>query len=83
MGELLADGQIVVVETEEDVFLGTAEVSDGHVVVRSGYVGRPVVLPLPRVRRVTPADEHPDTQVSPDDAGGGAAAVPVPARPRG
>lgn len=61
MHELLADGQIVVVETEDDAFLGTAEVIDGCVIVRNGYVGRPVVIPLQMVHRVMPADEHPDT----------------------
>jgi hypothetical protein len=59
--DLLADGQIVVVETDQDAFLGTAEVHGGNIIVRNGYVGRPVVIALPRVQRVTPAEEHPDT----------------------
>lgn len=54
----------MVVETEDDAMLGTVEVrSTGRtsvVIVRSGYVGRPVMLDADEVLRVTPAVEHPD-----------------------
>jgi hypothetical protein len=54
----LADGELLVVETEDDWFLGTVEVLPDVVVVRSGFVGRPVVLRHEDVVRVTPALEH-------------------------
>lgn len=49
----LAQGELVVVETEEDRFVGTAEVTEHTIVVRSGRVGRPVVLAHEQVVRVT------------------------------
>lgn len=58
----MADGEIVVVETEDDAYLGTAEVMDGHLVVRSGFRGHPVVLPLAEVQSVIPAQGHPDVE---------------------
>jgi hypothetical protein len=63
--ELLAHGEIVVVETDDEQFLGTCEIHDGHAIVRSGYVGRPVMIALDEVEAITPADLHPDV-VSPD-----------------
>lgn len=60
IGHLLCHGELVVVETENDLYLGTAEVLDGQLVVRSGFVGRPVVLNVQDVERITPAAEHPD-----------------------
>jgi hypothetical protein len=57
---LLADGELVVVETEDDLFLGTAEVLADVIVVRSGFVGRPVVLAHEDVMRVTPFSEFTD-----------------------
>jgi hypothetical protein len=44
----------VVVETEDDLFLGTAEVLADVVVVRSGFLGHPKVLAHEDVVRVTP-----------------------------
>lgn len=40
----LADGELLVVETADDHYVGTVEISQDQLVVRSGYVGRPVVL---------------------------------------
>jgi hypothetical protein len=60
---LLAGGELVVVETEDDLFLGTAEVLADVVVVRSGFVGHPKILAHEDVVRVTPFsewDEEPD-----------------------
>jgi hypothetical protein len=54
----LAHGDLVVVETEDEQFLGTAEISDDCLVVRPGYVGRPLRVPLTEVIRVTLASEH-------------------------
>jgi len=58
----LAAGQIVVVETEDDWFLGTAELTLDAIVVRSGFVGRPTVLSHEDVVRVVPAWEHADLE---------------------
>lgn len=71
MRKLLAEGQIVVVETEDDWFLGTAEMTEGSIVVRSGYVGRPVVLDADEVQSIIPAQQHPDSsEMWSDDAEG-------------
>lgn len=55
----LADGDLVVVETDDDHYLGTAEVRGGQLIVRNGFVGRPVLLDLADVQCVIPASEHP------------------------
>ena len=60
MKEFLAHGEIVVVETEDDAFLGTAEIVGGRIVIRSGYVGRPVLVAVGDVVAVIPAQWHPD-----------------------
>jgi hypothetical protein len=60
---LLAQGELVVVETDDDLHLGTVEVVEGALVVRSGYVGRPVLLDADEVVSVTPACGHPDVEV--------------------
>ncbi|MFN2538751.1 MAG: hypothetical protein ABR549_11500 [Mycobacteriales bacterium] len=65
MRELLAHGEVVVVSTDDDQFLGTVEIVDGTAVIRSGYVGRPVLVPLEEIVAVLPAHEHPDVT---DDA---------------
>jgi hypothetical protein len=52
---MLAAGELVVVETEDDWFLGTVEVVGESMIVRSGYVGRPVVLAPEDVVRIVPA----------------------------
>jgi hypothetical protein len=49
----LADGELVVIETDDDRFLGTAEVLADVIVVRSGFVGRPTVVAHEDVRGVT------------------------------
>ena len=54
----LAGGELVVIETEDDQFLGTAEVDDDCLVIRPGYVGRPLRVPLADVIRLTLASEH-------------------------
>jgi hypothetical protein len=54
----LAHGEMVVVETESDHYLGTVEVVDGQVVIRSGLRGHPTSVPLSEVMRVTPAADH-------------------------
>jgi hypothetical protein len=60
--ELVAHGEIVVIETDEDLFLGTCEIADGNAIVRSGYVGRPVLIPIEDIESITPATDHPDVQ---------------------
>ena len=56
MRNLMANGEVLVVETELSRFLGTVEVRDGEFVVRSGFVGRPVVLSASDVVSVTTPD---------------------------
>jgi hypothetical protein len=50
----LAHGELVVTETDDDWFLGTAEVLELGMVVRNGFAGRPVTLDHDDVVRVTP-----------------------------
>jgi hypothetical protein len=52
----------VVVETEDDWFLGTVVLTADGVVVRTGLVGRPTVLAPEEVLRVVPAAEYLDPQ---------------------
>ncbi len=55
----LADGELLVVETADDHYVGTVEVLESQLIVRSGYVGRPVLLRPEQVIRIAPAAEHP------------------------
>ncbi len=54
----LANGQLVVIETEDATYLGTAQVDGDALVVRSGFVGRPTVLPVTEVLGVTLASDY-------------------------
>jgi len=58
MRNLMAQGEVVVVESERGTFLGTVELRDGEVIVRSGYVGRPVVLGAHEVISIVPAQDR-------------------------
>lgn len=56
---------LLVVETEDDAFIGTVEERDiatpDHVlVIRTGYVGAPNVVPVSEVTRICRAERHPD-----------------------
>jgi hypothetical protein len=50
----LSHGEPVVVETDDDRYLGTAEISGEFVLVRTGRAGRPFRVPLEQIVRVTP-----------------------------
>jgi hypothetical protein len=64
----VADGQLVVVETDDDWFLGTAELTADTLIVRSGFVGRPVVLAHEEVTRIAPVGEYfTDDEAGPAD----------------
>jgi len=53
--------QFVVVETEHEAYLGTLNVLDeDHVVIRTGYVGRPGVVRVEDIETITLAELHPD-----------------------
>lgn len=77
---LMGHGELFVVETDDDVLLGTVELRatgrSATVIVRSGYVGRPVVLDADTVVRMTPASEHPDVLGFMDTVVVGGAALP-------
>lgn len=47
-------------ETEDDAFVGTAEFAAGMVIVRSGFRGHPVVIPVGDVVAITTASVHED-----------------------
>ena len=50
----LSNGELLLVETEDDVHLGTVEVRDEVLVVRSGFVGRPVLVAHEQVLSISP-----------------------------
>lgn len=52
MGSFLGHGELMLVETDEGRFLGTVEVPEDVLVIRSGFVGRPVVVLQEDVVRV-------------------------------
>jgi hypothetical protein len=64
MRKLFGHGGLYVVETEDDAHLGTVETSDGTLTVRSGQVGRPVVLAANDVVRITPFIDETDEACS-------------------
>jgi hypothetical protein len=51
---------LMVVETEDDIFLGTLEVNGETVKVKTGLPGRPTILRLDDIEDLTPAIDHPD-----------------------
>ena len=54
---LIAHGELVVVETEDEAFLGTAELTAAGIVVRTGYRGHPVLIAAQDVVSISPASE--------------------------
>ena len=50
----LSNGELLLVETEDELHLGTVEVRDEVLVVRSGFVGRPVLVPHEKVLSIAP-----------------------------
>lgn len=57
MGSFLGHGELMLVEIDEDRFLGTVEVTEDVMVIRSGFVGRPVVVLHDDVVRIVLASE--------------------------
>jgi hypothetical protein len=60
MGNMLANGEILVVETEDDRFLGSVEPRGEEFIIRSGFVGRPVIVHQADVMTLAPAAGHRD-----------------------
>ncbi len=56
----LGSGELMVVETDDDLFLGTVEVRGDALVIRDGFVGRPTLVDVNDVVGLTLAYEHPD-----------------------
>ncbi|MCU1674523.1 MAG: hypothetical protein JWN77_2636 [Frankiales bacterium] len=57
MGSYLSHGEPVCVETDDDRYLGTAEIVGDVVVVRTGRVGRPFRIPIEQIVRVSAPDD--------------------------
>ena len=57
MTRFLGRGELMVVETDKDWFLGTVEVLPDAIVVRSGFAGRPSVVLHDEAVRVVPATD--------------------------
>ena len=54
-------GGFVVVETADTAYLGTLRLlDDAHVVVHTGFVGRPPILAFDEIEKITLATEHED-----------------------
>jgi hypothetical protein len=53
---------LMVVETEDNVWLGTVKREGETLTIYTGFAGRPKVLHLDEVECMTPADEHPDVE---------------------
>jgi len=54
-------GGFVVVETTDTAYLGTLRLlDDEHVVVHTGFVGRPPILALDDIEKITLAADHAD-----------------------
>ncbi len=55
------DGEFVVVETENDWYLGTVrlDIENQQLTVYSGLTGRPPVIPLDDVQDIVRAHKHP------------------------
>lgn len=56
----LAGGELLVVETEDDWFLGSVELRAEVLVVRSGLRGHPTSVPHEDVVRIVPYGEFAD-----------------------
>ena len=55
--------RLFVVETERARYLGTITKTATHLIVYTGRVGRPPVIPLEEVDEIVPADRHPDVEL--------------------
>lgn len=53
---------IFVVETSDDILLGMVDFVEGGIVVRTGFVGHPIVVPADEIVRLTVAEDHPLTE---------------------
>lgn len=51
--------EIFVVETDDDILIGMIEFVKGAVIVRNGFVGRPMRVLSRDIVRVLPAEDHP------------------------
>lgn len=56
-------GQIFVVETSDDSFIGTVEFVRGGLFIHNGFVGRPKFVETSDLVRIVPAEEHPEVEL--------------------
>lgn len=57
---VLGGGELLVVETKDDWFLGVVEALEDVLVVRNGFRGRPALVPHDDVVRVVPLGDVED-----------------------
>lgn len=55
---------LLVVETDDDWFIGTVVVDDFTVTIMTGFAGRPKVLHISEIVGVELAEGHPDVEVA-------------------
>ena len=58
MRQLMNHGEAVIVETEKDRWVGTAELRADHVVIRTGRAGRPKLVDADAIIRIVPLGEE-------------------------
>ena len=54
---------LYVIETETANFIGSIGITEGHVVIYSGYRGHPAIVPLEQVESISDAMTHPLVEV--------------------
>lgn len=48
-----------VVETDDDIYLGMVEFDKGRIIIRNGFVGRPIEVLSEDLVQMYPAEMHP------------------------
>lgn len=59
VSNIKSQGEMVVVETEDNQYLGFVEERDGAVLIRNGLRGHPVTLQRADIESIVPAQGHP------------------------
>jgi hypothetical protein len=60
MAQLLNHGELMVVETERERWVGFVELRADHLVIRSGQAGRPRLVDAEDVLRISPVEDNID-----------------------
>lgn len=58
--DLTSTETLMVVETDDELLLGTVEVNGDEVTIRNGLPGRPKIVSRHDIESAVPAERHPD-----------------------